>query len=71
MRFPANVSADLYNDLQLLDKDIVSEEQNYAGELLTRTDLIRFLIRLNAACDGWINGLTAGPTIGKVLQMQE
>ncbi len=50
VRFPANVSADLYNDLQLLDKDIVSEEQNYAGELLTRTDLIRFLIRLNAAC---------------------
>ena len=50
VRFPANISADLYNDLQLLDKDIAGEEQNYAGELLTRTDLIRFLIGLNAAC---------------------
>lgn len=35
VRFPANISADLYNDLQLLDKDIAGEEQNYAGELLT------------------------------------
>ncbi|MBP7348396.1 MAG: helix-turn-helix domain-containing protein [Butyrivibrio sp.] len=50
VRFPANISADLYNDLQLLDRDIAEEDRNYAGELLTRTDLIRFLIRLNAAC---------------------
>ena len=50
VRFPAAVSADLYDDLQTIEKDIAHEEDHYAGSLLTRTDLIRFLIRLNAAC---------------------
>ncbi len=50
VRFPANVGAELRQLLETVERDAREEKKEYAGPLQTQTDLIRFLIRLNASC---------------------
>ena len=50
VRFPANVSADIYDSLKKIEEDLNIEDKEYAGKLTTRIDVLRFLISFNKAC---------------------
>ncbi len=50
VRFPANISAEIYDSFIKIENDIKVEKTEYAGELITRIDVIRTLISFNKAC---------------------
>lgn len=50
VRFPANVSADIYDSLIKIKEDLNIEDKEYAGKLTTRIDVLRLLISFNKAC---------------------
>ena len=50
VRFPANVSAEIYDAFINAEKDIKVEDKEYAGKLISRIDIIRALISFNKAC---------------------
>ncbi len=50
VRFPAGISASLYDKLINIEKNIASEDKEYAGDLITRLNMISFLIDFNKAC---------------------
>lgn len=50
VRFPANVSAEIFESFSGIEKDIACEETQYAGKLQTRLDVLKSLICFNRAC---------------------
>jgi AraC-like DNA-binding protein len=50
VRFPGDISADIFNQFGLIEEDLKKEKDEYRGELLTRIDLIKALISFNKAC---------------------
>ncbi len=50
VRFPGNVSASIYELLEILEKDLAAKDREYAGELTVRLDVLRALIAFNKAC---------------------
>ncbi len=50
VRFPGDVSADIFEQFSRIEEDIKKEKDEYAGELLTRIDVLRALISFNRAC---------------------
>ena len=50
VRFPGNVSASIYELLEILEKDLSVRDKEYAGELTVRLDVLRVLIAFNKAC---------------------
>lgn len=50
VRFPGDISADIYNCFMKIEEDIQKEKSQYAGELLTRIDVLQMLINFNKAC---------------------
>ncbi|MCR5157429.1 MAG: AraC family transcriptional regulator [Butyrivibrio sp.] len=50
VRFPGNVSASIYELLEILEKDLAAKDREYAGELTVRLDVLRALIEFNKAC---------------------
>nr|WP_297707294.1 AraC family transcriptional regulator [uncultured Butyrivibrio sp.] len=50
VRFPGDVSADIFEKFSRIEEDIKKEKDEYAGELLTRIDVLRALISFNRAC---------------------
>ncbi len=50
VRFPGEESAALFDALKLIEEDIIKEKSEYAGELISRIDVLRFLIAFNKAC---------------------
>ncbi len=49
VRFPGDVSALLYENLRTIESDIHKEKDEYAGELISRIDVLKFLIEFNKA----------------------
>lgn len=50
VRFPGDVSTSLYEQFIKIERDIQREKDEYAGELLTRIDVLKALIDFNKAC---------------------
>ncbi len=50
VRFPGNISAQLYDSLIRIEDDISIENEEYAGKLNTRIDVLKFLIGFNKVC---------------------
>ncbi|WP_051196700.1 AraC family transcriptional regulator [Butyrivibrio sp. XBB1001] len=50
VRFPGNVSSDLYDRFQKIQTDLQNQDKEYAGELLTRIDVLKAIIGFNKAC---------------------
>lgn len=50
VRFPGDVSTSLYEQFIRIEQDIQREKDEYAGELLTRIDVLKALIDFNKAC---------------------
>ncbi len=50
VRFPANISADIFNMFETVEKDEKKQDKEYAGKLTTRLDLMKALIAFNKAC---------------------
>ena len=50
VRFPANVSAEIFDLFSNIENDIKCEDSRYSGKLLTRIDVLKSLISFNAAC---------------------
>ncbi|WP_051525761.1 AraC family transcriptional regulator [Butyrivibrio proteoclasticus] len=50
VRFPGDVSTNLYEQFIKIERDIQREKDEYAGELLTRIDVLKALIDFNKAC---------------------
>ncbi len=50
VRFPGDVSTDIFEQFSRIEEDIKKEKDEYAGELLTRIDVLRALISFNRAC---------------------
>ena len=50
VRFPANISADIFNMFEIVEKDEKKQDSEYAGKLTTRLDLMKALIAFNKAC---------------------
>ncbi len=49
VRFPANVSSKLYENLNALEEAVTLENESYAGKLLSKTEMIKFMIGINRA----------------------
>ena len=50
VRFPANVSAQIFNMFEIVEDDEKKQDDEYAGKLTTRLDLMKALIAFNKAC---------------------
>lgn len=50
VRFPARISTDIIDAFKKVESDIGMEATEYAGELLTRIDVLKLLITFNKAC---------------------
>ena len=50
VRFPANISADIFNMFETVEADEKKQDSEYAGRLTTRIDLMKALISFNKAC---------------------
>ncbi|MBQ6587763.1 MAG: helix-turn-helix domain-containing protein [Butyrivibrio sp.] len=50
VRFPGDVSTSIYEQFSRIEQDIHKEKEEYAGELLTRIDVLKALICFNKAC---------------------
>ncbi len=50
LRFPASDSAGIHDLLRSVEDDITKEKTQYAGELLTRLDVMKMLISFNRTC---------------------
>lgn len=50
VRFPGDISADIYNCFLKVEEDLRKEKSEYAGELITRIDVLQSLINFNKAC---------------------
>ena len=50
VRFPANVSAQIFNMFETVEEDEKKQDDEYAGRLTTRLDLMKALIAFNKAC---------------------
>ncbi len=50
VRFPGNVSADIYESFIAVEEDLKKEDEEYAGKLTTRLDVLKALISFNKAC---------------------
>ncbi|WP_022763998.1 AraC family transcriptional regulator [Butyrivibrio sp. XPD2006] len=50
VRFPANVSAEIFNMFETVEADEKKQDSEYAGRLTTRLDLMKALIAFNKAC---------------------
>ena len=50
VRFPANISADIFNMFKIVEEDEKKQDSEYAGKLTTRLDLMKALIAFNKAC---------------------
>ena len=50
VRFPANISADIFNMFEIVEEDEKKQDSEYAGKLTTRLDLMKALIAFNKAC---------------------
>ncbi|MBQ9589932.1 MAG: helix-turn-helix domain-containing protein [Butyrivibrio sp.] len=50
VRFPGDVSADIFERFQKIEDDIRIEDSEYAGKLSTRIDVLQALISFNKAC---------------------
>ncbi|WP_034465721.1 AraC family transcriptional regulator [Butyrivibrio proteoclasticus] len=50
VRFPGDVSATIFNEFKLIEEDIRRQDEEYAGELSVRLDVLNFLISFNKAC---------------------
>ena len=50
VRFPASVSADIFNMFETVEADEKKQDSEYAGKLTTRIDLLKALIAFNKAC---------------------
>ena len=50
VRFPGDVSTELFDRFQKIQEDISKEDVEYAGKLLTRIDVLKAMISFNKAC---------------------
>ncbi len=50
VRFPANISAEIFNMFEIVEADEKKQDKEYAGKLTTRLDLMKALIAFNKAC---------------------
>ena len=50
VRFPANISAEIFNMFETVEADEKKQDSEYAGRLTTRIDLMKALIAFNKAC---------------------
>jgi len=50
VRFPANISAEIFNMFETVEADEKKQDSEYAGRLTTRIDLMKALISFNKAC---------------------
>ena len=50
VRFPANISAEVFELFEKIEKDLAIEDKEYAGALTTRIDVLKALISFNKAC---------------------
>ena len=50
VRFPANISAEIFNMFKTVEADEKKQDSEYAGRLTTRIDLMKALISFNKAC---------------------
>ena len=50
VRLPAEVSATIFEQFLQIEKDIKIEKEEYAGELLTKLDVLKAIISFNKAC---------------------
>lgn len=50
VRFPANISAEIFNMFETVEADEKKQDSEYAGRLTTKIDLMKALISFNKAC---------------------
>ena len=50
VRFPGDISTELFDRFQKIQNDIENEDKEYAGKLLTRIDVLKAMISFNKAC---------------------
>lgn len=50
VRFPGDVSTDIYDSFMKIEEDLKAQDSEYAGELTTRLDVLKALISFNKAC---------------------
>jgi AraC-like DNA-binding protein len=50
VRFPASISAEVFELFKNIENDITVEDKEYAGPLTTRLDVLKALISFNKAC---------------------
>lgn len=50
VRLPGDVSASIFDQFMQIEEDIKNEATEYAGELITRIDVLKALISFNKAC---------------------
>ena len=50
VRLPGDVSASIFDQFMQIEEDIKNEDTEYAGELITRIDVLKALISFNKAC---------------------
>jgi AraC-like DNA-binding protein len=50
VRFPGNISAQIYDLFSAIETDLLKQDSEYAGVLSTRIDVMKMLIAFNKAC---------------------